>query len=118
MIARPDQPNAHTLALEFGPGRADFASQLLMRPPGTYRLTGKYKGTIEGRRGLLWRVTCAGGGNDVPLGESSMFVGETSAWAEWALTFTVPEAGCRAQELRLSLAARCASERNRFDPLG
>ena len=111
LIERPDKQNAHALSLEFGPGRADFdgVSQLLMLAPGSYRLTGQYKGEIEGRRGLQWRVTCAGG-EGAPLAESSMFLGMAPTWTEFAVAFTVPDADCRAQELRLVLAARSASE--------
>jgi hypothetical protein len=39
-------------------GRVEFGgvTQLIMLSPGNYRLKGKYKGQISGRRGLEWRV--------------------------------------------------------------
>ena len=111
LIARPDKQKAHALSLEFGPGRAEFdgVSQLLMLPLGNYRFAGQYKGDIEGRRGLQWRLTCAAG-DDAPLAESPMFLGAAPTWTDFTVTFTVPNADCRAQELRLALAARSASE--------
>jgi hypothetical protein len=111
LIARPDKQNAHALSLEFGPGRVEFegVSQLLMLPPGSYRFAGQYKGELEGRRGLQWRITCAAG-DGAPLSESPMFLGAAPAWTDFSVAFTVPSADCRAQELRLALAARSASE--------
>ena len=80
-----------------------------MLSPGSYRLTGKLKGETRGKRGLQWTIRCAGKGGP-PLGEGPMFVGLALTWREFDLTFSVPDETCRAQELRLSLAARSASE--------
>ena len=62
MVARDDASDQHALFLEFGPGRVEFqgVSQILMLPPGDYRMSGKYKGELRGTRGLQWKVTCAG----------------------------------------------------------
>ncbi len=84
-------------------------SQLLLLTPGSYRLKGKFKGETRGRRGLQWSIRCAGSGK-AALGEGPMFVGVAPKWSDFDFTFTVPDAGCRAQELRLVLAARSASE--------
>lgn len=111
VAAIPGEADARVLLLDLGPGRADFrgVTQLVMLSPGTYRLAGKMKGESRGKRGLQWAVRCAGKGGP-PLGEGPMFVGVARAWTGFDLSFTVPETDCRAQELRLTLAARSASE--------
>jgi hypothetical protein len=81
-----------------------------MLAPGTYELKGHYKGEIIGRRGLQWSITCAGPARN-PIGESRMFLGTARTWTDFLIPFTVPDADCRAQKLRLSLTARSASER-------
>ena len=110
IAARPDATGDRGLFLEFGPGRADFrgVSQLLMLPAGDYRFRGRFQGDIKGRRGVQWHVSCAGG--KPVLADGPMFTGVKAQWAEFAFIFTVPATDCRAQELRLDLAARSASE--------
>ena len=111
VAAIPGEADAHGLLLDLGPGRADFngVTQLVMLTPGVYRLSGRLKGESRGKRGLQWSIRCAGTGGP-PLGESPMFVGVALAWTDFDLSFTVPDEDCRAQELRLALAARSASE--------
>lgn len=106
----PDRPDRRGLLLELGPGRVEFGgvSQVLFLSPGTYGLKGKIRGELKGRRGLQWRVLCLG--TSAPLGESPMFVGAAPAWSDFTVGFSVPEKDCRAQQLRLDLAARSASE--------
>jgi hypothetical protein len=110
IVQRPDQAGRRALYIEMGPGRVEFGgvTQTLLLAPGSYRLTGKYRGEINGRRGLVWRVACAGATS--PLGQSAMMVGAAAAWKSIELAFTVPASGCRAQQLRLDLDARMASE--------
>jgi hypothetical protein len=100
----------HALFLEFGEGRVDFrgVSQWLMLPPGSYQLKGLYRGSIRGRRGLTWRIKCAGA--HTPVGESPMMLGTTLNWKELDIAFRVPDVGCPAQRLQLELDARSASE--------
>ena len=109
-FAQRDDASGRALLVEFGQGRVDFrgVSQMLMLAPGTYRLKGQYRGRIIGRRGLEWRVHCAGAKE--LLAKSDMVTGATPIWTEFAVTFTVPPAGCRAQLMRLWLDARSASE--------
>jgi hypothetical protein len=111
ILERPDQDGQHALFVEFGQGRVEFqgVAQLVMLAPGTYRFKGKYRGELVGRRGLVWRVTCAGG-TSVPIGESAMTTGAAPLWRDIEFSFTVPDANCRAQQLRLELDARMASE--------
>jgi hypothetical protein len=107
---RPDALGQRALFIELGPGRVEFGgvAQTLMLGPGGYQLKGKFQGEVVGPRGLAWRMTCAGGGPS--LGQSAMMIGSAPQWKDVALSFTVPKAECRAQELRLVLDARTPSE--------
>ena len=80
-----------------------------MLGPGTYRFKGTYRGEIVGKRGLVWRVVCSGAPG-TPIGESEMSIGASPKWKDIEFTFTVPESNCRAQNARLELDARMASE--------
>ncbi len=108
--ALPNSDGQHGLAIEFGHGRVEFrpVTQMTMLAPGAYRLTGKYQGQISGRRGMVWRVNCAGAGG--LLGETPMILGIAPKWKDFELSFTVPATACRAQSVRLELDARSASE--------
>ncbi len=111
VTVRPDAPGQHALFLEFGPGRVEFPgiTQMLLLPAGSYHFKGKLKGEVVGHRGLQWRVLCAGA-SAPPIGESEMFVGLAPTWSDFEFNFTVPNKDCRAQQLRLDLASRSASE--------
>ena len=111
IVQRSDQAHQRALFIELGPGRVEFSgvAQTLLLAPGTYQFRGKYRGEIIGRRGLVWRVTCAGG-TGVPIGQSSMMVGVATPWKDVEFSFTVHRTECRAQRLRLELDARMASE--------
>jgi hypothetical protein len=108
----PDQDGRRALKLQFDNGRVNFGGvrQMIVLAPGNYRLEGKYKGRIIGRRGLLWRVTCVGA-RGKPIGESQMVLGVTRSWKEFDITFEVPATDCRAQQVRLVHDARSASEK-------
>jgi hypothetical protein len=109
--ARPDRDAERALFIEFGHGRVDFQgiSQIIMLSPGTYKFQGRYRGDIAGRRGLRWRITCAGA-TAISIGESPMVVGIVSPWKDFEFSFSVPKDDCRAQYVRLALDARSASE--------
>ncbi len=106
---RFDTSGEKALFVEFGLGRVEFPGvrQVTLLGPGTYELKGKYKGSLIGPRSLIWRVTCAGS----TLIRSDLLRGDPRTWREFTLSFTVPPTGCRAQEVRLDLDARSASER-------
>jgi hypothetical protein len=108
---RSDQADQKALLIELGPGRVEFpgVQQTLLIAPGTYHFKGQYRGEIIGRRGLVWRVSCVGA-PAAPIGQSPMMTGAAPVWQEVEFSFTVPEADCRAQQLRLELDARMASE--------
>jgi hypothetical protein len=110
IAAVPGEAGSLGLLVELGPGRAEFhgVTQMLLLSPGDYRLKGKLKGEARGPRGLQWRMTCAATGKEI--GAGPMFLGVEPRWSGFDFDFTVPDADCRAQELRLQLAARSASE--------
>lgn len=72
---------------------------------GAYRLQGRVRPDgLRAERGLRWAVRCAGSDARL-LTESDSFVG-TNDWQVFATNFTVPDAGCPAQVLRLELQGR------------
>jgi hypothetical protein len=110
LARRPDDAGQRALLVEFGHGRADFrgVAQYVMLSPGSYVLKGQYRGQLVGRRGLEWRISCAGADN--PIAKTAMVTGTVPEWTEFSVAFAVPDADCRAQQVRLALDARSASE--------
>jgi hypothetical protein len=110
ILPRTDADGDNALSITFEQGRVEFngVTQLLMLAPGDYDFKGKFKGELIGRRGLKWRISCAGG--SAPLAESEMMIGTNPIWKDIEFTFTVPSENCRAQQLRLDLDARMSSE--------
>ena len=99
------------LHLTFGQGRIEFPEirQVLVLPKGHYRLEGQLRGSIIGKRGLRWRLSCARW--DQVLGETDMLLGESEEWRVFSLEAEVPEqAECSGQALRLVHDTRSASE--------
>ena len=89
----------------------DFSSglsELVLLPPGDYKLEGKYKMDLVSQRGLKWSVTCADATD--PVGISGTINGSDSTWKDIEVPFTIPHDGCPAQYVRLDLDARSASE--------
>ena len=108
---RPDHEQERALLIEFGPGRVNFGggiTELVLLPPGDYRLEGKYKSDLVSQRGLQWSVKCADA--TTPIGVSTTMNGSNPAWQDIDLTFTVPDNDCPAQYVSLALDARSASE--------
>jgi hypothetical protein len=82
-----------------------LAEQLLLLPPGAYRLTGESMSeTGEAPARLSWRMSCAeqAGGDFVETPLS----GESGGWRAFSADFDVPAQGCAAQSLRLVNAAQ------------
>lgn len=79
------------------------AEQLVVLPPGRYKLTGERR--TEAGRGpsrLSWVVLCRSG---VELGREPA-TAQSSAWEQLALEFTVPDLGCDMQWIRLVTRAQ------------
>jgi hypothetical protein len=105
----PGQESGQALFVEFTQGRAEFpgVTQTTLLGPGTYTLSGKLMGTLVGTRGLVWRVTCLGAG---AIAQTEQLRGDIPQWRAFSQAFKIPADGCRAQQIRLELDARSASE--------
>ena len=78
---RPDRERQKALLIEFGPGRVDFSggiTELVLLPPGEYRLEGTYKADLISQRGLQWSVRCADA--STPIGVSTTMNGSSPVW--------------------------------------
>jgi hypothetical protein len=108
-VARPDADGRHGLNVEFGSGRIEFdgVSQVLLLAPGTYQFTAQYHGSLIGRRGLVWRLTCE---RSTAVMETPMLVGIQSSPLQLSQSITIPETGCTGQQLSLLHLARSSSE--------
>ncbi len=110
-IDGPDVFGTRALRVDLGHGRIEFGGveETLSLAPGRYRLGMKLRGSLAGRRGLRWQITCLDAAIE-PLAETPMFLGVARNWQDVAVAFEVPQSGCEAQRLALVLAARSASE--------
>ena len=98
--------------IRFGDGRVQFPqmSQVLLLPPGHYRLEGNLRGAISGKRGLRWQIRCVSGSQKI-LGETEMLLGQSPQWRVFAFDVEVPQLPeCSGEILRLFHDARSASE--------
>lgn len=107
----PDRDNARSVLFSFGAGRVQFPelTQILVLPPGRYRLEGEYFGRINAQRGIRWEVRCWRGNE---IARTEMIRGDPQpAWRPFRLDVEVPDRDdCRAQQLRVFLDARLAAE--------
>ncbi len=107
-----DPESNRRLRVEFHNTRVPYrhVSQLLILQPGTYRLTGAVTSlSLANDRGMHWLISCVGGERQ-QLGSTDRISG-TIPWSEFSLRFEVPNhEDCRAQEIRLTLAARISAE--------
>jgi hypothetical protein len=110
-VALHDGSGERALRFGFGAGRVRFpeTSQILLLPPGRYRLDGAFRGVIAARRGLRWEIRCMGAKSS--LAETDMIYGHPRSWQDFALDIEMPDRDdCRAQQLRLYHHARSPSE--------
>jgi hypothetical protein len=63
---------------------------------------------LQGRRGLVWNVTCLD--NGLSLLSTPMVLGSIPQWSTFDTPFSVPSGSCPAQQLQLNLDARSPSE--------
>jgi hypothetical protein len=112
IVASSRTADGRALQLEFSGTRvAPFTlGQLLLLPPGEYRLTGMVKAeALRTQRGLAWQISCAESpGNTLA---STDLVANAMPWTRFSVNFTIPAANCRGQWLNLAIPSRTASER-------
>ncbi|MDH4980686.1 hypothetical protein [Hyphomicrobium sp. D-2] len=109
-VERIDADGDRALYLEFGAGRAKFrgVSQITVLSAGRYKLSGRLQGELSGRRGMVWRMRCLP--TNKVIAESPMFLAREPNWTPFEADIEVPAEDCSAQEVRLVLDARSASE--------
>lgn len=102
-----DKDHGHALRVVFGNTRVPYrqVSKLLVLPPGKFELSGEVSADhLVNERGMMWRIFCADDAK-VTLATTGPVAG-TSSWHGFHTRFEVPPTGCKAQWLRLELAAR------------
>lgn len=113
-VANHPDNDGRALFMKFGPGRVNFGGikQLVVLPPGKYQFQGMQKADLVSKSGLFWQVTCVKTSNEssVRIGKGPTVEGRERAWKSFSFSFTVPDTGCPAQDVRFSSAARSASE--------
>lgn len=98
------------LRISFDDQRVAFhhLKQLLLLPPGRYRLDGRVRlDELRNDRGLVWELRCAEDMAEIAIGTP---LSGSAPWQDFALDFDVPSADCTAQWLQLVLRARIPSE--------
>lgn len=103
--------NGEMRVLHYGRENAMLASQLLLLPPGTYRLSVPVSGA-PAPRSLAWRVSC------MPAGKKLIELELTSSATAHG-SFEVPTGNCAAQNLELRARAQDLPEETdvRIGPL-
>lgn len=102
----PSGPGGGALHLSFGGGVAPIVltRQLLVLPPGRYRLFGQvHTDRFDSALGLTWTLRCAEGSREVS-GETGPIT-ESAGWSPIAAEFEVRATDCSAQWLTLEQAA-------------
>lgn len=98
------------LRISFDDQRVAFhhLKQLLLLPPGRYRLDGRVRlDELRNERGLVWELRCAEDMAEIAIGTP---LSGSAPWQDLTMEFNVPSAGCAAQWLQLVLRARIPSE--------
>lgn len=108
----PEVAHGRVFHVMFGGGRVEFPeiSQTLVLAPGRYELKSQARGSVIGKRGLLWGIDCLYG-KKAPIGRSEPLLGQITNWTDHAFQFVVPDTpDCAAQTLRFYHDSRFASE--------
>ena len=99
--ARSDAPGGAALYLEYPVANASLlARQMVVLPPGSYRLSGRMRVTRPAAgAGLVWSVTCAAPPEAV-IAKARQRGDSSTGWTSFVATFTAP-ADCGVQWLSL-----------------
>ena len=111
-VPSPQSIGQRLLHISFGNGRVQFpeVSQVLVLPPGRYRIEGKLRGSIISKRGLRWQLRCVPPFETV-FGESELLSGHSDQWRVFTMEAQIPQnKGCKGELLRLFHESRSASE--------
>jgi len=106
------EPESRALQFQFSGTRLGVftVGQLMLLPPGEYRLTGKVRAeALRTQRGLRWQVSCTESPQNT-LALTSL-VANATPWTTFSADFTVPAKDCAGQRLNLEIPSRTASER-------
>ena len=97
----PDPSHGHALRIDYdGVSRPQPLRQLIVLPPGSYRLSGRMLDASEGgASGFAWRVLCVD--SPAPLARAPEPAGPTGQWRTFSAGFSVPASSCPAQLLDL-----------------
>jgi hypothetical protein len=97
-VAEP-APRGKLKVIFYGRDDGDLAAQLLVLPPGQYRIAMVASSDADGKTGLEWSVTCVPGKEKLA---SISLKAATASGARLGATFTIPSHGCVAQWLKLT----------------
>lgn len=112
VVSLSEVENGRALHILFSGGRValDDLGQILMLPPGEYRLKGNVKAAaLRTPRGLSWQIYCLSAPTKL-LGQSKL-VNAPMAWTPFTVEFSVPDSDCGGQWLKLKIASRVESEK-------
>jgi hypothetical protein len=99
----PDRSHGRALRIDYdGVSKPIPLRQLVVLPPGAYRLTGRMLDAGDGgSAGFAWRVICVGAPD--PLAKAPSPAGGAGQWRTFSADFVVPTSGCPAQLLDLAV---------------
>lgn len=112
IVASPGKGESRAIQLQFSGARvtAFTVGQLMLLPPGDYRMTGKVRAEeLRTERGLGWKISCAETPNNTLA--LTHLVADAVPWTSFSVDFAVPAGNCRGQWLNLEIPSRTASER-------
>ena len=99
----PDPTHGRALRIDYdGVSKPIALRQLVVLPPGGYRLSGRMLDAGDGgSAGFAWRVICFGAAD--PLAKAPSPAGAAGQWHTFSADFVVPASNCPAQLLDLAV---------------